>query len=150
MVIIITGTPGTGKSTLAKKMAEEEDRSFTNITGLLKQRGLDGEWDEQRQCFLVDVEKLTEILIDIAQTDPDTIIDGHLSHYLPPQHVERCIVTKCDLPELKKRLEERGYDEEKIRENLDCEIFDVCHTEAMEQGHDPEVVWTSDSIPDIH
>lgn len=145
MVWIITGTPGTGKSTLAQELGEEFDRSVINITGLLRQRKLDSEWDDKRQCFLVDVERLTEILEDLAQTTPDAIIDGHLSHYLSPQYVDRCIVTKCDLAELKRRLEERGYDEDKIRENLDCEIFDVCHVEATEYGHNVEVVYTDGS-----
>ena len=149
MVIIITGTPGTGKSTYAQQLSEQLDRPVRNITGLLKQRNLDGEWDDNRNCFVVDVDKLSAILEDIAQAEPDSIIDGHLSHYLPPQHVERCIVTKCDLPELKQRLEERGYDEDKVRENLDCEIFDVCYHEAIEHGFDPEVIWTSDDQPEM-
>ncbi len=143
MAIIITGTPGTGKSTLAAQLSEETGATVVNITAILKQRKLDGEWDAKRNCFLVDVDKLMLILQDLAESDPEIIIDGHLSHYLPPEYVTESYVTKCDLPELKQRLEARGYDEEKVRENLDCEIFDVCHTEATEFGHDPEVVWTS-------
>ena len=144
MVTIITGTPGTGKSTLAAQLSEETGSTVVNITAILKQRKLDGEWDAKRNCFVVDVEKLTLILEDLAESDPEIIIDGHLSHYLSPKYVNQSFVTKCDLPELKKRLIARGYDENKVRENLDCEIFDVCHTEATEFGHDPEVVWTSE------
>ena len=44
---------------------------------------------------------------------------------------------------LEKRLEKRGYGKEKIRENLDVEIFDTCLTEANEAGHDVVVVDTT-------
>ncbi len=144
MAIVITGTPGTGKSTYAKKLGQELDLPVINITELLKERGLDTEWDDKRNCFLIDVVELGKILDELIHHDPDFILEGHLAHYLPPEHAERVIVTKCSLPELKKRLEERGYDAQKVRENLDCEIFDVCHVEATEFGHDPEVVWTSE------
>lgn len=144
MAVIITGTPGTGKSTLAVKLQGQLNWPIINITELLESRGLDSEWDEERNCFLVDVVELTKILNEELDISEDLIIDGHLAHYTPPERVDNCFVTKCDLKELKKRLEERDYDEQKVRENLDCEIFDVCYHEAIEQGHNPEVVWTDE------
>lgn len=144
MVIIITGTPGTGKSTLARKLAYEQERAVLHISDLLEQEGLDCEWDANNQCFLVDVIALNEVLEEHIRMDPELIIDGHLSHEVSPEHVERCIVCKCDLKELKARLQEREYSESKVRENLDCEIFDVCFNEAIERGHDPEVFWSSE------
>jgi len=74
--------------------------------------------------------------------EKDVVIDSHLSHYLPKKYVDKCIVTKSSLEELKKRLKKRGYKEGKIRENLDAEIFDICRIEAEEAGHDVEVVQT--------
>ena len=66
-----------------------------------------------------------------------------MSHYLPKKYVDLCIVTKCGLKKLKKRLEKRKYNKKKIRENLDCEIFDICLNEAMEKGHKVKIVDTS-------
>lgn len=142
MAIVITGTPCTGKTELAKKISEEKGLKTINITELLRERGLDTEWDAKRHCFIVDVVELTRLLNELMENDSNIIIEGHLSHYLEPRHVTRCIVTKTDLKELKRRLEARGYDDDKVRENLDCEIFDTCHQEAMEHGHSPEVIWT--------
>jgi adenylate kinase len=144
MVIIITGTPGTGKSTLARKIAHEEERALLHISDLLEHEGLDAEWDANNQCFLVDVVRLNELLEEHIKQDDELIIDGHLSHEVSPEHVERCIVCKCDLQELKSRLEDREYSEQKVRENMDCEIFDICYTEAIERGHNPEVYWSSE------
>ena len=44
--------------------------------------------------------------------------------------------------DLKKRLEKRGYSKQKIRENMDAEIFDVCLNEAKEEGHKIKIVRT--------
>ena len=74
------------------------------------------------------------------------IIDSHLSHYLQPKHVDLCIVTKCGLKTLEKRLKKRKYSKEKTRENIDCEIFDVCLNEARERGHNPIVIDTTQGI----
>jgi adenylate kinase len=57
-----------------------------------------------------------------------------------------CIVTKCNLKELEKRLKKRGYNKAKIRENLDCEIFDVCLNEAMKKGHKIKIFDTTNGI----
>lgn len=144
MVIVVTGTPGVGKTTYAKRLGEELELPVLSVTDLCEQAGLDEEWDSQRKCFLVDVDALEELLVERAQANDEVIIEGHLAHELPPRFVERCVVLKCSLPVLKKRLEARGYSDEKVRENLDCEIFDVCFSEAVERGFEPEVVWTSD------
>ncbi|MFT4250134.1 MAG: AAA family ATPase [Candidatus Woesearchaeota archaeon] len=144
MVVIITGTPGTGKTTLASRLAHEEGRAVLSISDVLEQEGLDSEWDAGNQCFLVDVVALSSVLERHAREDPELIIDGHLSYEIDPSLVSRCIVCKCELSELKRRLEERGYGEGKVRENLDCEIFDVCFVDALERGHAPEVFWSSE------
>lgn len=144
MVIVVTGTPGTGKTTYAQRLGEELGRDVLNVTDVCEEHGLDEEWDAARMCFVVDADRLTDVLEGYVRADDSVIVEGHLSHELSPEFVERCVVMKCDLATLKQRLEARGYSEQKVRENLDCEIFDVCFSEAVERGHDPEVVWSSD------
>ena len=54
--------------------------------------------------------------------------------------MNKVIIVKTSLKNLKKRLEKRGYNKLKVRENLEAEIFDVCFEEAKELGHKVEVV----------
>ncbi len=63
------------------------------------------------------------------------IVDSHLSHFISPKIVDLCVICKCELKELKRRLKKRGYSEDKIRENLQAEIFDVCKEEASQLKH---------------
>jgi broad-specificity NMP kinase len=44
------------------------------------------------------------------------------------------------------RLKRRGYPREKIKENLECEIFDICLNEAKERGHKTIIVNTDKKI----
>ena len=74
------------------------------------------------------------------------VIDSHLSHYLPKKYVDLCIVVKCELKELERRLKKKKYSKDKVKENLDAEIFDVCLSEARENKHKILVVDTTKSI----
>ncbi len=143
VVIVVSGTPGTGKTTLAKKIAEEQKLRYVDVNKVIEENNLSEDIDEERQTKIVDVKRLNKVLIETIKKEKNIVIDSHLSHFLPKKYVDRCIITKCRLKELRKRLESRGYPEEKIRENLDAEIFDVCRIEAFENGHKIQVIDTS-------
>jgi len=143
-VIIITGTPGTGKTTLAKKLSKKLNYHPIDVNKIVKENKLDREYDKKRKCYVVDIKKLNKALTKIINNSSrPLIIDSHLSHYLPKKYVDLCIVTKCELKELQRRLKKKKYDENKIRENLDCEIFNICLNEAKEAGHKLIVIDTT-------
>ena len=131
--IIVSGTPGTGKTTIAKKISKEKNWGYIDINDVIKKNKLKEGYDKKRKSITVDIKKLNKSLVSLIKNSKKTlVIDGHLSHYLPKEYVKTCFITKCDLKTLKKRLEKRKYSKEKIRENLDSEIFDVCLSEARE------------------
>ena len=142
MVIIVSGTPGTGKTTYSKELSKSKKLKYVDVTKLIKDNKIFEKYDKKMDCVVVDIKKLNNELVKIIKDDKKVIIDSHLSHYLPPKYVDLCIVTKCSLKTLEKRLKKRRYSKEKIRENLDAEIFDTCRIEALEKGHKVKVVWT--------
>ena len=131
MIIIVTGTPGVGKSVIAKNLAKKLKFDYIDINKFVKDNKVYEGYDNKKRCYVVDVKKLNEALVKEI-SDKGVVIDGHLSHYLDKKYVDWCVVVKCDLKLLKKRLKKRRYGKEKIRENLDSEIFDVCLSEARE------------------
>ena len=147
-VICVSGTPGTGKTTFAQKYSKENDFFYMDVNEVIKKHGLIEEFDEERQTNVIDIIKLNQQIekeIELLKKEnkfKGVVIDSHLSHYLPTKVVQKVIVTKCSLKELKKRLEKRRYSKEKVRENLDAEIFDVCRIEALVSGHTVEVINT--------
>jgi len=144
MVIIVTGCPATGKTIIARKIAEKKKLRYIDVNQLIKDNKLYSYYSRKDMSYVVDVKKLNRFLIKLIKKDKDVVLDSHLSHYLPNKYVDECIVTKCNLKELKKRLEKRKYPNKKIRDNLDCEIFDVCHIEALENKHKVRIIDTSD------
>ena len=171
-LIIVTGAVGTGKTTLAKKLAGKLNYEYIDVNKIIKKYKISEGYDKKRKTKVIDIKKLNKYLIkeilDIKTSNNKSInkklpikksnikktlllknktnkklkiknglvIDSHLSHYLPKRYVDLCIVTKCNLKTLEKRLKKRGYSKGKIRENLDCEIFDTCFSEAKEKGHE--------------
>jgi len=146
-IIIITGTPGTGKTVLAKKLANLLNFTYIDVNLIIKTNKLSLNYDKKRSTYIINTNKLNRILISlIKNSNKSLIIDSHLSHYLPNKLVDLCIVTKCDLKILADRLKKRKYNLSKIRENRDSEIFDICLNEAIENNHNIMIIDTSKKI----
>lgn len=145
--VIVTGSVCSGKTTVAKLIANKYNYKYLDVNKLIKEKKLYEGYDKELDSYIIDERKLVKILKSlIKKSKTKFVIDSHLSHYLPKSQVELCIVTKCDLKELKRRLKNRGYSEKKIRVNLDAEIFDVCLIEAKEKGHKIKVIDTTKGL----
>jgi|SRR3989338_9084023 len=163
-IITVTGSVGAGKTTLAKKLCNRLNFKYIDVNKIISKHDIAEGYDEERKAKIVDTKKLNKALIkEIMDTEktlsnPDKkpekrknkqnglIIDSHMSHFLPKTYANLCIVAKCDLKTLYKRLKQRKYSKEKIRENLDAEIFDVCLNEARENKHNILVIDTTKGI----
>ena len=58
----------------------------------------------------------------------DSILEGHFSHEF--DNIDKIIVLRCDPKVLVKRLSERGYSKEKVRENLEAEAIGTIYSES--------------------
>lgn len=132
--IVVSGTPGTGKTTVAKALAKKSNARYINVNRLIKPYQLAEGYDKKRKTKIINIKKLNQAIIkEINKTKQQCIIDSHLAHELPKKSVALTIVTTCNLKTLQNRLKKRNYGKEKIRENLDAEIFDTCYEEAKER-----------------
>ena len=136
-LITITGSPGTGKSTLAELLEKKLKYKRINLHDYYKQ--ISTGYDRKKQCYGIDLKKFKELVKKKIQElkkekRNGLIIDSHISHLLPKSLVDLCIVMVCsNLKKLENRLKKRKYSKKKIRENLDAEIFQVCLNEAKEK-----------------
>ncbi len=131
MILAITGTPGTSKTTIAEIL--ENNGFYVVHLGKLavEKKFVDG-YDERRGTYIIDVEKLDDY---ISKTYGDyenlVILEGHLSHLL--KNVDYVIILRCHPETLWRRLRNRNWNKEKIKENVEAEILDIILCEAVEK-----------------
>jgi adenylate kinase len=126
--IAISGTPGCGKSTFAKLLGAKIGYTVVEITDLLQTHPeIILKQDVTRNVPIVSISRLNRILKGYSKV----IIVGHFAHDLV---VDCVIVCHCDLKVLHSRLVARQYSQEKIRENLDAQISDMCYVESLDCG----------------
>lgn len=135
-LILITGTPCTGKTTVAKHLTAKLDALYINLTELANCYGLTLGEDKERKTKIIDEEKMRiKISETIKATEKHTIIiDGHYAAAVVPKpYVTRIFVLRRNPTELRKLMEKRGYSDAKMWENLASEILDVCLLEALRE-----------------
>lgn len=134
MRVFITGTPGTGKSSLAASLGDRFSHPVFNVGVKARVMGLIESHDDEYDADVIDESSVERIAQAIERKHDDFILEGHMAHYAKPRDGAILICATCPIEILKERLIERGYGPEKVRENLDAEIFQVCRTEAEEAG----------------
>ena len=119
MRIIITGAPATGKSLIARKLAEKLKLELIDIKEIVKQKHLSKGAEHE-----VDIKKLKAALGSLKRKD-DYIIEGHLAceMRLPADFI---FVLRTHPDVLRKRMKKRKYPKKKLEENLMAEMLDYC------------------------
>ncbi|MCL2359475.1 MAG: adenylate kinase family protein [Nitrososphaerota archaeon] len=137
-VILITGTPGVGKTTTARVLAVKLGAICINLTDYAKTHGLTLGEDKERQTSIVDEKAMYKSLSkSISATETDIIIDGHYAAAVTPaEFVTHVFVLRRNPAELKEQMQHCGFSEAKINENLSAEILDSCLIEALQNQQD--------------
>ena len=150
MIVCVTGSVCTGKTRIAKIIARKYRLKYVDVNKEIKKNKICDNYDRSLKSYVVNMNKLNNFFIKLINKNKNLVLDSHLSHYLNKKYVDLCVVVKCDIKVLRKRLEKRKYDKKKIRENLDAEIFDVCLVEATELGHKVKVIDTTHGIKSVN
>ncbi|MCL2607752.1 MAG: adenylate kinase family protein [Methanomassiliicoccaceae archaeon] len=133
MIISLTGTPGTGKTTIADGLREKGEEVI-DLNLHIEENGLKERFDKKRDTYNVDVIRLNRSLKDSVPKDKNVFLDGHLSHFL---NCDVIIVVRCNPSVLRERLVKRNYSSQKIMENVQAEALDVILCESS--GSDAHV-----------
>lgn len=133
-VIAITGTPGTGKSSVAAELKKQGFRVI-EILEAVKLLGVSSEYKAEDESYEVDVKDLKRRLdAHVAALNEERLfISGHLSHFVS---CDVAVVLRCEPHTLHSRLKARGWKDEKIMENVHAELLDVILVEAVERIKD--------------
>lgn len=137
--IIVTGTPGCGKSTTCELLQRRLDGyKYYNISEFAEEHKCYDGYDEGRKSHIVDEDKLLDEL-DPLLLEGKSIIDWHVNDVFPERLIDLVVVLRSENGRLYDRLKARGYHDSKIEENLDAEIMGVVLQDAQE-SYEPEIV----------
>ncbi len=135
MLISISGTPGTGKTIVAKELSKMLKAEIVDLKAVA--RKLPFSYDKKRKCLVVDSTLLQKAVKSAIKDEQFPILlEGHLAHLLDSGIV---VVLRANPLVLKKRLQKRKWSYAKIKENIEAEILDVIVTEAIDR-HGKKVV----------
>jgi len=140
-VILITGTPCTGKTTTAKQLAAKLDAHYINLTEYANTYGLILGEDKERKTMVVDEKKMRQELVSTItdSNKPNIIIDGHYASTVTPENLTTYVFVLRRSPiELRLFMQKCGFEDRKLWENLSAEILDICLVEAL-QAHPGKV-----------
>ncbi|MFW5949171.1 MAG: adenylate kinase family protein [Halolamina sp.] len=122
--VALTGTPGTGKTTVADRVGDQLGIEVHHLNDLIREEGLHEGEDEQRGSLVADFNAVREHLGDWSG-----LLDSHLAQYF---EADAAIVLRCHPDDLEARLTERGEPEAKATENAESEALDIVLSETVQ------------------
>ncbi|MEM1512011.1 MAG: adenylate kinase family protein [Candidatus Jordarchaeales archaeon] len=132
-MVVLSGTPGTGKTTVARTLSGIMDVKWVSLGDLVRDKELFLGVDTERGSLIADVDRLIPEIGRLAEeAEGRLIVEGHYAEVTPKDWVEKAIILRTHPKELWRRLAERGWSEGKIRENVQAEILGVCTYNAVE------------------
>lgn len=133
-VILVTGTPCVGKTSVAHLLTSKLDAFYVNLTDLALREALVLDKDEERDSIIVDENLVRRRIREIIgkRDKSDIIVDGHYAvNVVPEELTTHVFLLRRDPVELRKLMEKSGFSGRKLWENLASEILDVCLCDAL-------------------
>jgi adenylate kinase len=131
----ISGTPGTGKKTIAPIVAGLLNATCISLNdwAISHHAGR-----RSRGEFVVDVKALRHSIF--SESLRPRVYYGHLlADVFDKGELDKVAVLRCEPNELKERLISRGYRGHKLRENVEAELIGVIASAAGDKFGQPEV-----------
>ncbi|MEM1557286.1 MAG: AAA family ATPase [Thermoproteota archaeon] len=135
-IVVFTGTPGTGKTSLCNYIVKRSKGWIHLDLGMfaVSVNAIVG-YDRIMKSSIVNMKALKKALRNYIlnmSDDNNLLIDSHYAAEVSPaNYVDCCIVLRCRPDILWRRLVKiRGYEEMKVRMNIESELTDYCYLAA--------------------
>jgi len=156
LVIVITGTPCVGKTSVARLLASKLNAAYVNLTELaVKNKLVIGADDERGGSLIIDENGLKKAASKLIHEtgEQNVVVDGHYAaSVVPKKLVTHTFVLRRDPVELKSFMEKAGFSGNKLWENLASEILDACLVDALNaygKGKVCEIDATGKSVEEV-
>ena len=101
--ILVTGTPGTGKTTLCSELAERLGLRHLQVGDIVRQESAHEGWDEEHESYILDEDKLVDAMEPMLEPG-GAIVDHHGCDFFPERWFHLVLVLRTDNTVLYDRL----------------------------------------------
>ncbi|ANQ06010.1 Adenylate kinase isoenzyme 6-like protein [Plasmodium coatneyi] len=152
--IIVTGVPGVGKTTLCEELVEIINKELKenqqaesasqmkhlNLAKVIKEERLYEEFDDQLDASIYSNDMVNEKLEKLKLQNGGYIIDFHDVDFIDQKElIDHIFLLTASTNKLYERLEKRNYSQEKIKNNIECEIFQVIKEDILTYYDDSSI-----------
>eukprot|EP00916_Digyalum_oweni_P015344 GHVL01025100.1.p1 GENE.GHVL01025100.1~~GHVL01025100.1.p1 ORF type:complete len:184 (+),score=34.72 GHVL01025100.1:43-594(+) len=140
--ILVIGTPGVGKSTFCQHFLNtikgDVEYDYIDIGKLVEEKHLYEEWDDEFNCSIFSEEMIErEICKTVESSSKPLLFDFHSClNIFQTSWLDIAIVLRAEISILNSRLTKRSYGKQKIKENIQSEIFQIALDEVREMADD--------------
>ena len=148
--ILIGGTPGTGKTKVAKVLGSRLSVDVIALGELADKSGCISAQDKARDTGIIDEDCLVYALVELVDDKSERfVIEGHYIDLVPSSAVQWVFILRTHPETLVGRLAARGYNDEKVNENVEAEVLGVCQLDALDAFGEERVheIDTSEMTP---
>lgn len=132
MKILITGTPGVGKSTLSKRLCEKLNYKHYELSSIIIENNLYTDYNKELDTLEFKTKDVKNFLKNELKEKDNYIIDTHTVKLVKNITFDHIFILTLSSDKLYKRLKARNYNQSKITENLECEIFKVIEDKCLQ------------------
>ncbi len=138
MRILITGSPGVGKTSAASALGKKLGYSVLNEKQFALEQKI-GKWDPKENELVIPLQPFARAMGRLFSGKKNVIVEGHLlcELRLKPDFV---VLIGVHPEELEARLRSRNYSEEKVQDNVFCEGIDYCKKHVLRNYSKKKVV----------
>jgi adenylate kinase len=133
-IIIVAGTPGVGKTVLAKLLAEKTHSDYLNLGDLVRREKLYSRYDRSSQSYIIDEKRLRSSLDRFFKNHSrrSSVLETHwLGRFMPKRPGMVAVVVRLNPVILARRLKTRSWTRRKIWENVEAELIDLSFYESL-------------------
>ena len=117
-----------------------EGFQYVKLAELIHSKKLYKDWNEEFDVPEFDEDMVCDELEPLMSQRGGIILEFHSCDFFPERWFQLIVLLRCNNTQLFDRLQERGYKQNKIDENVECEILETLKDEVYESYEDAKIL----------